>query len=185
MRPDEDFMGVNILAACLLVTVCLAPRLAVAQADPHQHDHPVPERLGTVDFQTTCAPATKADFNRAHGAAALVRVPCRRPTRSKRCSSADPTCGIAAWGIALSALGQSVCRDQGRRAAREGRGRRRARADDRRRSLSASATTLPRSPSCTRIAQTVDHRDASCRVRDAPWRRVAATYPDDSEAQIF
>ena len=33
------------------------------------------EKLGTVNFETSCKPATRADFNRAHGAAAFVRVP--------------------------------------------------------------------------------------------------------------
>ena len=30
-----------------------------------QHQHPAGERLGTVDFETSCAPAAKAPFNHA------------------------------------------------------------------------------------------------------------------------
>ena len=28
-----------------------------------QHDHPAPEKLGTVDFPTTCSPKVQAQFN--------------------------------------------------------------------------------------------------------------------------
>jgi hypothetical protein len=30
-----------------------------------QHDHPAPEKLGTVDFSTTCAASVQSQFNRA------------------------------------------------------------------------------------------------------------------------
>ena len=139
----------------------------VAQSDPHQHDHPVPERLGTVNFETTCAAATKADFNRA---TALLHsfAFSRRDQRVREGADRRPDVRNRRVGHRAERMGQPVCRDQGRRAAREGlrprwRARRRLA-----RSLSASATTLPRSPSCTRTRRPSITRRALPPTR-APW----------------
>ena len=175
-------MRVNILAACLMVTVCLAPRLAVAQANPHQHDHPVPERLGSVDFQTTCAPATKADFNR--GTALLHSFAFLAATNAfEKVLSVDPTCGIAAWGIALSAWGNpfagiKVGAPIEKGAAAVTRAQTIGAKSQRERDYIAAVSELYKD------AQTVDHPTRLAAYTRA-MAHVAATYPDDSEAQIF
>jgi hypothetical protein len=73
--------------------------MAVAQEGPH--DHPMPERLGTVHFETSCAPAVGAAFDRAvallhsftYGAAdkGFADVAAR-----------DPGCAMAHWGRAMT-----------------------------------------------------------------------------------
>ena len=86
----------KLIASLTAVLCLLVPRFAAAQADKHDHDHPAPERLGTVDFPTTCAPTTKAEFNRAtallHSFAFLAAT-----NGYEKVLVADPTCGIAAW----------------------------------------------------------------------------------------
>jgi hypothetical protein len=42
----------------VLTLVLVTPAVAAAQ-----HEH-APDKLGTVDFKTSCQPATSADFNR-------------------------------------------------------------------------------------------------------------------------
>ena len=45
-----------------LTLMFILPVLSAAQ---DEHDHPVPEKLGTVSFPTSCKPAVQQEFNRA------------------------------------------------------------------------------------------------------------------------
>ena len=73
----------------------LFPPLALAQ---HEHGG---EKLGTVNFETSCRPATRADFNRAM---ALLHSFEFGPAIDvfNKVLAADSNCAIAYWGIALS-----------------------------------------------------------------------------------
>lgn len=92
-----------------LPAVAVVALFAVAQqaAPPVQHQHETgrpPQQLGTVNFETSCDPALRADFNRAvallhsfwfsASAAAFTAV-----------GEKDPSCGIAWWGVAMSRWG--------------------------------------------------------------------------------
>jgi hypothetical protein len=93
-------------SAVLLVFVSVS--MAAAQGPPAmQHPHETgqaPERLGKVQFATSCSPALQADFNRGvallhsfwfnASAAAFTAV-----------AEKDPSCGIAWWGVAMSRWG--------------------------------------------------------------------------------
>ena len=46
----------------LLALAFLFPALVAAQ---EEHNHPAPEKLGTVSFPTSCKPTTQQEFNRA------------------------------------------------------------------------------------------------------------------------
>jgi hypothetical protein len=78
-----------------LVVLCL-PAFAAAQ-----HDHGGGDKLGTVNFETSCQPATRADFNRG---IALLHSFEFGPAIDMfdKVLAADPNCAIAYWGIALS-----------------------------------------------------------------------------------
>ena len=82
-----------ILGTCVSL---LAPGVAHAQ-----HDHAAPERLGTVAFETSCAPAVQTDFNRA---VALLHSFWFSAAIDgfTRVLAQDPSCTIADWNIALS-----------------------------------------------------------------------------------
>src|SRR5947209_17676423 len=66
-----------------------------------EHSHPPPEKLGKVDFHTSCSPQVAAAFNR--GVALLHAFAYAASEEQFRdVSRADPGCAMAHWGIALS-----------------------------------------------------------------------------------
>jgi tetratricopeptide (TPR) repeat protein len=83
----------------------LAFAVAANAGDDEQHSHPVPEKLGTVTFATSCTPAVKAEFDRAmallHSFAYAASAQAFREVTTR-----DPNCAIAHWGIAMSLFHQ-------------------------------------------------------------------------------
>jgi tetratricopeptide (TPR) repeat protein len=72
--------------------------LAVAQ---EEHSHPVPEKLGTVAFATTCKPSVQPAFER--GVALLHSFAYTAADEQFReVAAADPDCAIAHWGVAMA-----------------------------------------------------------------------------------
>jgi tetratricopeptide (TPR) repeat protein len=65
------------------------------------HSHPPPEKLGTVEFATSCAPSVAQQFNRSvvllHSFAYSASEEAFRNV-----ASSDPHCAMAHWGIAMS-----------------------------------------------------------------------------------
>lgn len=85
------------LAAIWLMLVSAAP--VVAQ-DEHHH-HPAPEHLGTVRFETSCAPAVSAPFDRA--VALLHSFAYDEADRAfADVAARDPACAMAHWGRAMT-----------------------------------------------------------------------------------
>jgi len=84
--------------------VLLALALAAAPAaadDQDQHHHPRPEKLGTVTFPTSCAPAVQARFVRA--VALLHSFWYDEAEKAfNEVAAADPGCAMAQWGVAMS-----------------------------------------------------------------------------------
>jgi hypothetical protein len=82
----------------LLIAAILLP---VSFAAQETHDHPAPEKLGTISFQTSCNPETQPQFNRA---VALLHSFAYAPAEEAFQSVAeqDPRCAIAHWGIAMT-----------------------------------------------------------------------------------
>ena len=73
---------------------------------PQLHaQHPTsPRKLGTVHFTTSCSPSAQPVFDRA--VALLHSFEFRLANEAfNETLKADPTCGIAYWGLALSAWG--------------------------------------------------------------------------------
>ena len=87
----------NILPLSLLALVSLPTLAKTAQpASPAP-----PERLGTVSFAVSCAPAVRAPFNR--GVALLHDFWYEEAQRQfEEISKADPACAMAHWGAAMS-----------------------------------------------------------------------------------
>jgi Tetratricopeptide repeat len=84
-----------------IAAICL---LAVGVCFPIAHSStaaPMPERLGTVSFAVSCAPAEQASFNR--GVALLHDFwYAEAQPQFERIAKADPDCAMAHWGIAMS-----------------------------------------------------------------------------------
>jgi tetratricopeptide (TPR) repeat protein len=86
----------------LALTVVLAcPVLAFAQHEQHGAGA---EKLGTVNFETSCQAETRADFNRA---VALLHSFEYRPATEgfQKVLGVDANCAIAYWGIAVAQWG--------------------------------------------------------------------------------
>ncbi len=85
-----------------VLAAILASATAVAE---EMHNHPVPEKLGRVRFETSCAPATRYDFERA---VALLHSFTYTPARAafQGVLEKDPHCAMAHWGIAMSVFHQ-------------------------------------------------------------------------------
>ena len=83
-------------------TLLLAAAIALAiQPMAAQHDHPVPEKLGLVNFPVTCNEAVQPEFNRA--VALLHSFAYSESEKSfRKVLATDPTCAMARWGIAMT-----------------------------------------------------------------------------------
>src|SRR5882672_11180513 len=94
MQPNRVSLGATILACGLAA----AP---AAADDQEAHHHPRPEKLGTVDFPTSCAPAVQARFARA---VALLHSFWYDEAEKAfgEVAGADPSCAMAQWGVAMS-----------------------------------------------------------------------------------
>jgi hypothetical protein len=73
----------------------------VHAADQEQHSHPAPEKLGSVSFATSCAPAVQAGFERGlallHSFAYSISEQAFRDVAAR-----DQDCAIAYWGMAMT-----------------------------------------------------------------------------------
>jgi len=142
-----------------------------------------PTQLGTVRFETSCAPATRAAFTR--GVALLHSFGFSGASQAfNAVLAADSTCTIAYWGLALAAWGNPFAAGIKPNAQLE-RGRSavtRARAitggTDRERAYVAAAAKLYDND------QTADQPTRLAAYRDA-MAQLAKQYPDDAEASIF
>src|ERR1035437_6684098 len=82
----------------IVILPFLLPALSAAQEN---HDHPAPEKPGTVSFPTSCQPGTQQEFDRA--VALLHSFAYRRAEEAfQRVAAEDPNCAIAHWGIAMT-----------------------------------------------------------------------------------
>ena len=96
--------GVFLVAGA---SVAAAQSGQAAQAGQHdQHAGAPPDRIGSahVDFRTSCAPAVKADFNRAVALLHSFWFPEARAA-FQDVAKKDATCAMAHWGIALTYWG--------------------------------------------------------------------------------
>jgi hypothetical protein len=66
-----------------------------------QHQHPAGEKLGTVNFQTSCSPEAQTQFNRAMSLLHSFEFG-QAIEGFNAASKADPSCAIAHWGVAMS-----------------------------------------------------------------------------------
>jgi len=66
-----------------------------------EHDHDAPDKLGTVAFSVSCAPAVQSDFNRG---VALLHSFAYASARSafQHVANEDRNCAMAHWGVAMT-----------------------------------------------------------------------------------
>ena len=89
----------------LVPALILASSAAMAAPGEPTHDHPAPEKLGTVHFENSCAPAVQPRFERA--VALLHSFSYALAAKEfEAVASQDPGCAIAHWGVAMSGFHQ-------------------------------------------------------------------------------
>lgn len=83
----------------LISILPLAPDLLSAQEPQHHHD--ADEKLGTVSFPTSCAPAVQSQFER--GVALLYSFEYEvADAQFEEVATKDPRCAMAYWGRAMT-----------------------------------------------------------------------------------
>jgi tetratricopeptide (TPR) repeat protein len=140
------------------------------------------ERLGTVNFPTSCSPAAQTQFDRA--LALLHSFWFAEAIRGfQAAAQADPSCGIAHWGAAVAWLGNPLAGPPPGTRLREG-----AAAVER---AKAAGARTPRERDYIaaigvfyRDHDTVDHRTRALAYEQA-MAALARQHPADSEATIF
>jgi tetratricopeptide (TPR) repeat protein len=167
------------LAAALLLAASPAP----AQQPDHAA-HAVAERLGTVHFATSCAPAVAPAFDRA--VALLHSFEFGASTRAfSQVLATDSTCAMAHWGLALtrwsnpmSAGNRAPAQLTAGRAAVDEAARLGARASERERGYIAAAAALytdwEHTPQLARVG-----------AYERAMADLVARQPADTEAMIF
>jgi tetratricopeptide (TPR) repeat protein len=172
---------VRLRDALLVTALCVSlPVLAVAQ---NEHSHPDPESLGTVKFNTSCDSAVAPQFNRA---VALMHSFQFAPAIAAfhQILTADPTCSMADWGIALSDWGNPFAAaqkpaaqvDAGLKAIGDARALK-PKTERERAYVEALAHLY------TDVA-TIDQHHRATAYADA-MQGVSLAYPEDVEASIF
>ncbi|MGZ8852717.1 MAG: hypothetical protein ACXW2X_04930, partial [Thermoanaerobaculia bacterium] len=91
----------RLLSAVAVGALLFAAFPLAARMDQHEHGGAVPERLGTVSFPISCSPAAQTTFTRA--VALLHSFWYEEAEKAfNGVAAADPQCGMAWWGVAMS-----------------------------------------------------------------------------------
>lgn len=163
----------------------IAGSLLTLAASCFAHEHPdrTSEKLGTVQFATSCNELAQKDVNRA--VALLHSFQFSRAIDGFNAAlGEDATCGIAYWGIALSdwsnpfaaGIKDNTQLRAGRESAEHGKtvG---AKTERERAYIAAVGTLYSNYETTSQQARVIAYRDA--------MQEVAAKYSEDREAQIF
>src|SRR5205814_5033899 len=162
------FLTVSILGTCVSLQAA-------------EHDHPVPEKLGTVQFPTSCLSKMQKSFERAvallHSFAYSAAEKAFRDVAAK-----DPNCAAPHWGVAMTYFHQlwepPVAPQNVARGLAEIEQAKRLSSSDRERGfiddlslIYTNSDSLPYQERLNRYTQAM--------------RSLAGRYRDDAECQIF
>jgi hypothetical protein len=163
-----------------VLLLCALPVLASAQG----HDMAMHDKLGTVHFATSCAPAVAPTFD--HAVALLHSFEFSQAIRGfNDVLAKDPSCAMADWGIALARWGNPMNASQRANAQLEA-GRQAATAAVR---LAANATPREQGYAAAVSKLYADYESAPQRKRVVDYETamdsVATRNISDTEATIF
>ena len=89
----------HILFLVSFLSAALFSSALAQEMHPHRHDRP--EKLGAVNFATSCSPKAQKQFN--HAVAWLHSFEYEEAEKAfTEVAATDPQCGMAYWGIAMS-----------------------------------------------------------------------------------
>src|SRR5690606_13886717 len=165
-----------------LTTALLLLFAAPGAAQDHQH-HATGEVLGTVSFPITCSEAAAGEFERA--VAMLHSFWFAEANAAfQQVASVDPTCAMAYWGQAMTAMGNPMARSLPS-AANLARG-----LDASQRAVELAASQSEREQLYAAAVHAYfagADRDHAARMtaHEEAMAAVAGEFPDDDEAVIF
>src|SRR5687768_8288912 len=171
------------LGALVLLLGSMGAAQGAARDDgkDHQHQHANPEKLGTITFPISCAPASQKPF--ARGVALLHSFWYAEAEKAfLELAASDPSCAMAHWGVAMSNFHPIWAPPSPAEIARG-----RAAVD---KALAATAPTAREKAYIDAIAafyadaDKADHRTRAVAFENA-MARVHQQHPDDREAAIF
>ncbi len=166
-----------------VIALLLVVSASGTSAVQDQHDHGGPTgRLGTVHFETSCAPAVAQDFDR--GVAQLHSFWFSASIEAfNGVLKRDPACAMAYWGIAMSWWGNPFGGFRSSEALKAGltaveRGKAANAKTERERDYLAAVEALFNDPGAIQQrARTLDYEQRMA--------GLSAKYPADTEARIF
>jgi hypothetical protein len=165
------------ISGWVVVLTCASAVVAVAQTS-----RPGGERLGKVHFETSCAASVAGEFD--HAMALLHSFEFADATAGfNQVLAADPSCGIAQWGVAMSAWGNPFGGLRSPKVLQDGlAAAQKAQAigakTERERAYIAAVLLLYQD------ADRLDHRARTLAYEQA-MQHIYKTYPDDLEAAAF
>ena len=161
--------------ATMAIVLAAAP---AARAQEHQHS----EELGAVTFPVTCNAEAQARMHRAVAALHSFWFPAARQT-FESVVAADPGCGIAYWGVALTHFGNPMAggaTTQGQAAGWEAAQKAASiggRSDRDRAYIDAAVALFQNHATEINRARMVKY--------EAAMKRIVDRFPEDMEAKIF
>ncbi len=166
----------------LVIGALLVVGLATLTAGPIGAQGKSAERLGTVRFATSCAPAVQPKFDRAVALLHSFHLDAAVGAFTE-VAAADPACGMAHWGVAMAWLGNPLAGPPNARGMKEGsaaveKAKAAGAKTDREREYIAAIEIFYKD------ADRVDHRTRAVAYERA-MEQLAARYPTDREAAVF
>ncbi|MGH7399616.1 MAG: hypothetical protein ACRELW_19015, partial [Candidatus Rokuibacteriota bacterium] len=156
--------------------------VALTVAGPGRAQDKAAERLGSVQFATSCAPAVQAPFNRAVALLHSFHLDAA-VTAFTDVAAADPACGMARWGVAMAWLGNPLAGPTSARGRKVGwaaveKAKAAGAKTPREREYIAAIETFYKD------ADKVDHRTRALAYEKA-MQQLSTRHPGDREAAIF
>ncbi len=165
----------------VMAAIVSAVFAATAMAAEPGHDHPAPEKLGTVGFANSCVAGVQHDLERA--VALLHSFAYEASAKAFReVAAGDPRCAMAHWGLAMSAYHQLWSPPGpaelhfGQQEIQEARGLQ-ARTDRERELIDAAAAYFGTDAQAS--------HQARAKAYERAMQGVAKHYPTDTEVQVF
>lgn len=146
-----------------------------------EHEHPVPEKLGTVQFPTSCSSKAQKSFERA---VALLHSFAYSPAEKefRDVAAKAPNCAAPHWGIAMTYFHQlwepPIAPQKIARGLAEIEQAKRLSSSDRERGFIEALSFIYANVDSLRYEERLNRYTQA-------MRKLAGRYPDDAECQIF
>jgi len=165
-----------------LPSLAVATAVVVSPVSVLVQSPSMPEKLGHVHFETSCSESVTGEFDRAMALLHSFEFPAAI-AGFEQVLKADPSCGIAAWGIAMSVWGNPFAGLRAARVIQDGQA-----AAERAQTIGAK-TSREREyiDAVALLYRNADANDQRTRTMayEQEMEKISTKYPDDLEAAAF